>query len=905
MTEAKQHVMLALFEEHLKQALKWYKSPEKLGEASPLASPYFLSQAGTDPAELVTAEGRGKALQTALREAAATLWGGAVPRTLTEMQAALYAERQTPGTARYAYLVLELRCFQQFLQPRRVADIWEQEQFLFGSKSEHYRDFETAVQRLGAALVARCLPALRLAQAPAPPVLIGYQAAAQRVLLALRQGQCVMLSGAGGVGKTSLGAAIVADLKDKAVFWFTLRPTLNDHLSSFLFALGHFLHRQGAARLWQFLLAAGGKLENPALLLALAREDLLACPHAPVLCLDELERLQVWQPEEQRTEHLQILEFIEGLRGVAPMLLIGQRPLLEADVQQTLAGLSAAQIGELWQTRDLSLSEADAQALARYTGGNPRLLTLCLALQQQGETLTDLMLHLPAQAALWPIFRRIWTRLDSAKRRLLQQLAVFRGFAPAAPWDQTVLAALIQQRLLEQDRYGGVALLPALRELIYSELSGELRQQLHQTAAETCLGFAEYTAAAYHCWQGGQAVAAVRLWYPQMQGEILRGQAGAALPMFEGIPRNALPAPERKALDIIRAELRKLQGDLTQGLAALEAVDWTEPSETTIHLHALRGDFQNALGYPDAALQSYQAGVETTIRLLGQLSNLHYRQGMVHERQKEMAQAQRQAWQAEFEVKILQGILQEEAGCYSEAQVLYQTALQLARQVNDRRSMARAERTLADLIGARQQNLAAAIPHYQNAMQVYAQLGDRLNLERTRSNLAATYLQSEQYALAVEAAIPAYTFLVNAKETVNAARAAANLADAYVGLGDLAQAQAYAEKVIEFEERQPYPYALYTLGRIQACQHAWSMAQTYLEQAVQMAQQNSDPYLAAYAQRELGKVYRQVGQRQAAEQAISAALCYFGQAGMEVEVAETQRLASQIEGTRDAPTVEI
>lgn len=883
-------ITLSIFEERVKQALKWFHEPQRLGEESPLASPYFLSQTGHAPIENGTLLGLGKRLQGVIRAAAATLWDGPLPASQAAMQQAVYTERQTPGTPRFAYLVLELRCFQTYLKPHRLPDIWEHEDFLLGSKTEHYRDYDHAVQLLSAALLPQLSPPWRLEQPQQPKHLLGYEAAQQQICAALRAGQTVTISGAGGMGKSSLGAQIVTVLHDKATFWFTLRPTLNDHLGSLLFALGHFLQKQGALHLWQYVLAGGGKADDWHLALTLTREDLaMLAANPPLLCFDELERLQVWTPEDAHPAHLQIVEFIEGLRGVTPLLLIGQRPLFEAEHHQVLDGLTVSQIQQLWQQAALPINMNIATQVHCATGGNPQLLLLCQTLQQQGEGLADLLTGLPDRPGLQPIFRRLWSRLSSEQRQILQQLAVFRSFVPDYPWSPVILQELLERRLIERSGAGGVALLRALRDRIYRELAIELRQQLHLTAAHIRLEGAQYTAAAYHFGQAGKAVEAIRLWYPRMQQEIEHGQADAAIVTFVAIASQHLPQREQQALALIRATLRKLRGELVSGLAEAESVQWVKTGELYGRAAVLLGEFQDALGYPERAIASYYDSVATLARLARQIGHCHYQQGMVHLRQKEIAAVQQQARLLEYQLKYLQGSLSEENGQYTDAYLAYQQAFLLAQTVGEAAHMAQIESKIGDLF-SRQQEIAKALPYYENAQRRYSQMGDRLNAERARSNLAAGYNQSQQFTAAITTALPAYQFFTAIQDRHWAAITASNLAEAHLEIGDLAAAQQYAQQVLDLEERLPYPYALFTLGCIKSAQQRWAEAQTYFEQTRQLAQSNRDLYLAAYVQRELGAVYRVHGQNEEATQSFVAALRFFEQAGMVQESEKTRQL---------------
>ena len=331
------------FDKQLKLALRNYHNPQKLGEESPLAAAYFLGQTALEQrrTQRETMLIRGQALQNALDQAVEALWGKNPPQNRETLAQAIPQIRQTPSSTQYAYLVLELRCFQRFFKPRRLSDIWEAETFLPGSRTEHYRDFDLAVKRLGDVLLTQLRPTFRPEQPQPQGQLFGYQSIQQHCQSALEAGQTVALYGAGGMGKTSLGMTLAANSL-QPTFWFTVRPSLNDQLSSLLFSLGHFLHQQGASNLWKLLLAGGEKATELHLALGLVREDLHRLQRRnlrPLLCFDELDRLHTADLDQMSASHTQLLEFIEALAKETTILQIGQRPVLEADHYQELTGL--------------------------------------------------------------------------------------------------------------------------------------------------------------------------------------------------------------------------------------------------------------------------------------------------------------------------------------------------------------------------------------------------------------------------------------------------------------------------------------------------------------------------------------------------------------------------------------
>ena len=883
-------VVLSPFEKSLKQALKLYVDPARLGAESPLASPYFLSQViqnGYDGLNQVT---RGELLRTQIQLAAERLWGDAPPQTQSELQAALLQERATPGTARYAYLVLELRLFQRFFKLKQLSDIWEQPQLLFGSKSEHYRDYNIAIQQLAATLLQQAMPAPYLEAPQPPPTLIGYEAIIDQITAAIARAEVVMLSGAGGVGKSSVGAWVAAKQAPRPVFWFTMRLTLNDNLSSLLTALGGFLQRQQATGLWQYLLAQGGRISDPQVALALVCDDLRQlAPQSPLLCFDELEQLRIGDVTEAWPAHTQLIEFIEGLRGAASMLLLGQRPLLHEITHYTLNGLPIPQILTLWRMAGLALSTTAVDQLYRYTGGNPRLLILCRVLQQEGESIGDILLGLPTKPAMLPILRRVLTRLSPEKQRLLYELAVFRHYVPADRWPQATLDTLIVQRLVVRDGQGGVALLPALREAIYNELVGEQRQQLHARAALLRLEMAEYTAAAWHYRQAGADAKAIRLWYPYLEAEARKGQVDQARVIFDGIVRNRLGASERKALDLIRARLYQLSGELHNGLAVLAAIDWGDTSESYAQSRQLMGQFQDALGQPEEALQSYQQAIDTLARLSENVAHLHYQQGVIwQERLRDQHKAQRHLWQIDYQLQRLQGILQKSTGDYQAARASYQAAVALAETLGDERRLADVEQLLGDLHSVHLKELAPASVHLTRAITLYEQLGDRLNVERARFSLAILHSEAKEYGQAIALCLTVYHYMERVHEANQLASISNTLAEAYFELGDLSHAQLYAQKVIDMENRQLTPYGFYTLGRIYTACADWQRAELSFKQSIRVGEMNNDQFVVAYSQRELGSMYGQMQQFTQAQQALQAALQSFNRLQITAEIAKTQ-----------------
>ncbi|MFN8489470.1 MAG: tetratricopeptide repeat protein [Caldilineaceae bacterium] len=853
----------ATFFDQLKFALEHYREPMLLGEKSPFAQPYFLGQALYKQADATTNIGRGAALAKALEAAATSLWEGTLPADqATLLQTALQAKEERGLCDCYSYLLLDLTYFHRyFAAPRNQAEIYDD--ILHVSRATYDRHLREALHRLGQRLLLRLQPTLHLEQPTLSTALVGRDAAREACFKALRADQAVYLCGVSGIGKTTLGMALADRWLTPAVFWFTVRLTLNDQLTSLIFALGYFLHQHGASRLWLQLMANGGIFQDANLALELTRADLADLVAAPLLCFDEIDLLRPVDIETEPVAHTQFLAFLEGLHGHAPLLFMGQRNVLPADVVYTLTRLTKPEMTE-WLTREGVVCSPDLLArVETYTGGAPRLLALCLLLYrtiqaQTATTFDEVLDQLPQTPALAPIWQRLQQRLDKVERSLLETLAVFRRPTPRSAWADDALPDLASQRqpdpyarlqrlidygLVQEDNSGGVALLPTLRDVIYSQLAVEKREERHQQAALVRAALGEYTAAAYHYQRAGQAEAALAIWQPHYDQECRRGQAAAALAIFQQISAHRLPEATANTLHLLRSQLYQLCGQSGQALEELEPIK-TKGDAWLVDASIVGGDALRTLGESDAALARYGEGLAAAARLIQQNTWLHAKRVTVYLQQRELHSARREALLARYRLENFEGALQETAGNYSAARQHYLNALNAAEMLDDKAGIALVQRNLG-VLAMRQADAESAIRYHQLALDFYEQMGDRVRTEEVRSNLAGVYIQFKQFVAAREPAQRALAFFEARKNSYWIAQNTSNLATVYFELGDLAQAQQYAEQTLDQEEPQSYPYALFTLAQVRHAQGQWDEANTYFERVRRIAEQYEDTFLLA------------------------------------------------------------
>lgn len=879
------------FFEHVKFALETFDDPVALGEQSPLAAPYFLGSVlhGTE----ATAQGRGQALQREITLTLESLWGGPLPDAGEEMLAGVEEESDQGG--RYDCLILELNYIKERFRPapRNQSEIYND--ILHISRPTHDRHLRAAVERLGATLLLRLRPAVRPEQPAMAAMLVGRDTLQAEMVAHLQAGRAVSLTGAGGMGKTSLGAAVADDWHSPAVFWYTFRPTFNDQLENLLFALGAFLHNHGASTLWHQLIADGGRIKDAALAVGLAARDLQSLAAPPLLCFDELDFLRAANLDQPDVHHVQLLEFLDSLRGETAMLLIGQRAFWESDALIALDGLSEAHLAELLTTLDVPHTPGDVTTLHEQTGGNPRLAELCIALYEAGEadSFGGVLQLLPLSIALLPLWHRLERRLPRGERRLLQALSVFRSSAPADVWQREGTIEdfdhLVRRRLIRPDDLGGVTLMPALREIVYSDQAIETREAHHMAAAGIRAERGDYTAAAHHLVEAGQADAAVELWYANRQGEINRGQAAAALTIFEHVSQRRLTGKPKKQILLLRSELYQMMGEPEKVIDEIEMESWSPDEEESIDAALLQGKALGVIGQVEASRRHYSVGIGTATRLLDGLTRTLLERSMSQMRERDLRAAWYDVDLTTHHTEMMKGTLSKQSGDLDRSWRHYELALELATKLDYRTGVARAHLHLAN-VASRQRKSERAFDHFERAIETYNALGDRVGCEVTRTNLAAAFIDARRWSQAVNSATKALGFFEQMKDSYWIAVNASNLAESYVELGDLQLAEEYARRVLTEEEPYMYPYALFNLGRIKMKSGQSDAAVKYLKEALAIAARNQDSYLAAFTWEELGHIYANQGDTDQSFSAYGTALELFQQLNIEPKVSDIERV---------------
>ena len=817
------------------------------------------------------------------------IWADWEDREKTSLQSLLWTAVQLikPDKDVNIQALLLLTYFQD---PRpKQSDLIKQ---LAVGQSTYYRQLSSAVETLLNVVITLLQPSLRL-EAPVTKPLIGRDALRQACLTALQTGTIVSLVGASGLGKTSLGAAVAdAWRKRGAVFWYTFRPSLTDNVQHLVFSLALFLHQQGAPNLWLQLLA---KPQDAALdtakALAMIRkglEDLKATP--PLFCFDEVDLL-LPDDLEDNDERRNMRAFLEALaespRGGAPMLCIGQRLLIEP-TREHIFGLQrfeASETNALLQQAHIAVDDALCAAIQNYTRGNPLLLQLLITLHHLGEPVLANLSHLASAVSLDWFVARLRRHLSEKEQDLLDAVCVFDAPAPASLWRKQAktLERLAQINLIDRDATDHITLPLAVRDALYRQLPPDRRNGLHVAAAQACATQGAYTLATHHFVLGQQPEMAVWIWHAHRDAEVRQGQSETAWRIFATLRLSALSdEQDRRALALVLADLAHLRGRHEDGLLTLNEVTWKPNRAATAQALELRAKFLAMRGDIDAALIEYRASLDDFARL-SKAKPITLRTEMARKslvRARDLAGARHEALLAKHDVEILLGEIEDETGNLEQALSHFQAAIALAQTSNDPVRLAKTHEAIG-ILEARRLNTDAATHYLTEASRYFEMYGDVINaVGMTSSNLAFAYLMAQRYREAIAPAQRAVTFFQELGLPYELSLNAANLAEAYVNLGDAEHAEPHAWQALANEEVVVRPQALYILGHVRRLQQRYAEAKQFCEEALTHAEASHDPWSHAYALRTLADVYRDWGKTDAAQTTLEQARTAFAKLGI-------------------------
>lgn len=873
----------------LEEALKHYPDAAWLGQHSPLASPYLLGLRLTS--QDATATVRGRTLQELLAEAAQDITGKYSNRYQAILKEYYFAGRTAVAAADIIGL----------------------------GKNRFHQARNAAIEALNDALIRRLRPALRLEAPIEVPQIVGRDEEFANALTALNRSGSVVIHGNSGTGKT-VQLTRLAHAWSIRAHWYPLRLNLNDHADSFLFSFGLYMHHLGASTLWQELVASAGQIDLEKAL-AMIRFMVEQVQFSPLLCIDNCEILE---PSDV-PHHSTLCELLQGISEIIPICAAGQSVPLYANHFIHLDSLSVADsvylLEQLLDTANVnqSFTQADLTQIAEYTGGNPRLLTLCATYLWDCKESDSLDQLLNCSPAVEQLLDQIITHLGEAEKQQLLALSVFRTPVPYSIWEtdqeHRAIAMIERNKLCQLDAHGGIELIPIYRNYLYQKLPNSARRHLHLMASKLRQSHAAYTAAAYHLIQADLAEAGLWQWKERRDQEVAQGQAPTALRLFSTLLQNdevnigdqrpgsddsiafgpKLSSEGETLLTIICSDLDRLVGNTTTARTTLQQ---TAHKNLVLSVEAdeLSGIIANDESRFEDANRAFQRGLHTAEKLIEtRVASIHKGLGWMHFRQRDLALAERHLTLAHIEVENMRGNLAYQRCEYNQAMHHYQNALNVATEAGMKESEAKVRNNLATIhllhgdFEPCEEQISLAIDLYESIGKLAAHAGCKI----TQS---VAYNQAGQHQRAVgrltEAAHDLSTMFDPPVWLVGLQKQA--LGEAYLGLSQFELAEEFIQAVIAMEEIDLLPDAHRTLGEIWLAQGKLGEAEVSIRQSIELATQNEDAYLGGYAQRAIGRLHLAKGQTSDANAALREAIGLFREMDLEYEVLKTEELLNKL-----------
>jgi tetratricopeptide (TPR) repeat protein/GTPase SAR1 family protein len=759
-------------------------------------------------------------------------------------------------------------------------------------------DRHRAIQELSDVLFESLKPALRLESPPRERnLLVGRSQLLDECQRRLKAGKAVLITGAGGVGKTTFASHAAHDWKDGQLFWYSVRPGFNDYLHNFLFSLGHFLRELKEPLLLSSLMAHAQsarsiELIEVASVIRGSFDRLSKRQITPLIVIDEYDLLK-------DTSSANIHQVIEQLQGHTPMLIVGQKASFPTEDYLVLESFSYQITTDFLYEHGVELLDEVRHELWEATRGNARLLQLFVALYHLDHAARNNIASIIRQLQRAPpikfMLSRIVARLPEAERAILMDLSVYRNWAPVDIWQPDpsngAWPTLEKQQLIELDKEGGVSLRAVYRKVILGEVLRDKRKELHKRAAAALISHGVLLEAAHHMMKSGLLLQAFQLWKDNRDALLNQGQASNAVALLEKLYRRMQSNASALNNTVLRsvlnesARLKHLTDEPQAALLDLR-VELASTPILEFERHSLEGEILVKLGdYPNAE-QAYARVLEIAERF-GQLhiSNLYRGLASLRLRAGEIKMALREILKSRLHNSRIEGEVLDSLSEYEQALLRLVEALDIAENIADKKGVAEICTAISG-IHARFGNIADAIRYQERADKNLEQMGLTHELNRYKINWAFIYILNEEYDKAKTAAQSALDHFESEKHdplSYPGTLLHCALAEACAHLGQLDEAEQHVRWANTNEERIVDPDINRIYGEILLARGQPKHALAYVESSLQIAQQNEDQYLAAYGWRTMAYIHFALGDADESDQCWSRATSIFRAIGLEWE----------------------
>lgn len=213
------------------------------------------------------------------------------------------------------------------------------------------------------------------------------------------------------------------------------------------------------------------------------------------------------------------------------------------------------------------------------------------------------------------------------------------------------------------------------------------------------------------------------------------------------------------------------------------------------------------------------------------------------------------------------GVLALRQGAYSDARALQEESLALARQLGDKRGVANALNTLAN-ISLYKGDYDTARSLYSEALDLWQETGNRHGEAVSLGNLGIIMAEQGDHTTARAHMEDSLAIRRQLGDQRDIAESLHNLGEVAYRQEDYAAARTYLEESLairrNIEDRWGISYSLHNLGQIAYHQDDYAMARSLLEESLAIKQELGDKWGIAYVFFDMGEVAFRQGDRQQA-----------------------------------------
>lgn len=710
-----------------------------------------------------------------------------------------------------------------------------------------------------------------------------------------------VIQGGAGVGKTALAAHIAQSIQTEGrpICWLTIRAGLNNSFIAIVYTWATFLAQHHEPHAWALMHISPETRQSHHAPLSRTPQEILhnqlstiVCTGfrkvKPLLCLDNVDAVP-----ETDTEFWSLFDKVCCEEEVG-ILACTRSPLpahYTTPISPILTGLNEDEVEAFLLSRGIEMVPTlhthvkNTQQIWHYTAGNPRLLELWVSYMQvlpAGASVAESFGHVPEQASVANhVAKAIMTALPPSQARAAHILSLSRR-----PIDSVLLldppddipvpledvgiepnnfVQLYAQGYIVEWPNHQWSLAPLLASYLQTSGDAPVVTSLHACLAGMFLVTGDFIESAYHQIRAKDTHGAVLLLAEQQDVLINQGQAFAMLELLTSIDPPTTIEPVRQLLSLLKGELLLLLGHYAEAQVEAEAIQQTDstPWEKASAQQWL-GEVDAQQGHMQQATAHYTQALELlTLHHIALQPWLLHDLAWNHLNEDHLDLAWGNIKQAEIALDNARGEIVRKQGQYERALHYFDCAIAAAQASGYDYLMANALNNrgrVYDEMG----HYERAIDDYTTYLEIVRTVGDPSGEAVALNNIGICFFMLQQYTQAIDYEYKALDIATRIGDSNTQIITHSNLAEAYLAIGDIAQARLHGEQAIAHGQVGPamsYAEALRVYAEVLLAQGAYQEA---LQQATQAKAlfppgNMTEPYLRTYLYKTLMRIYDALG----------------------------------------------